>query len=93
MTLSGNRYNKIVLHAALTSKLLSFTISELGSKSIETPFVTSNQAIFYRTRERERGSEHIKIKNKKTDNVIIIFKEKRIASRNVTCPQQLLEAN
>ena len=37
-------------------KLLSFTISELGSKPIETPFVTSNQAIFYRTREREGAS-------------------------------------
>ena len=39
-------------------KLFSFRISELGSKPIETPFVTSNQAIFYRT--RERGSEHKK---------------------------------
>ena len=75
MTLSGNRYNKIVLHAALTSKLLSFTISKLGSKSIETPFVTSNQAIFYRTRERERGSEHKKIKNKKLIMLLLFSKK------------------
>ena len=39
---------------ALTSKLLFFIISELGSKSIETPFVTSDEGIFYRTTHIER---------------------------------------
>jgi len=46
---------------------LSFKISELGNKSIETPFVTSKQGIFYRTREGQREREL-----EKSD--IIIFK-------------------
>jgi hypothetical protein len=62
---------------------LTFTISEIGSKSIETPFVISNPGIFCKTRERERGS-------KQYDDLRRKRKRNRAVARNITCPQQFL---
>ena len=48
----GNDINQTL--AALTSKLLLFIIRELGSKSIETPIITSDEGVRYRTAQREK---------------------------------------